>query len=168
MHRKRAADARRLPGNPANPDFTLERYPFYLLAQIDSAYARRMEIALKAAGTDRPGWRVLMTLREKDPSGISEIAERATMKRSTISRVVERMRAAGLVHTAPRASDQRITDVCMLPAGARTLERLIEVASVEYERAFAGFETAELEALIATLQRVRANVRRRATREPGM
>ena len=147
-----------LPGDPSSAGFGLDRYPFYLLAQIDRRFGHAMAIALKKAGTDRPGWRVLMTLQEQNPSSISDIASRATMKRSTISRVVERMRGAGLVRTAPRAADNRVTDVFIEPAGERTLAALVEVASVEYAKAFAGFSAAEVETLVTLLGRVRANL----------
>lgn len=147
-----------LPGNPARDDFSLDEYLFFLFAQIDHAYAREMEIALKAAGTDRPGWRVLMTLAQKNPCSVSEIAAYATMKRPTISRVVERMRAAGLVRTGRGAADSRVTEVHLLPAGRRTLNKLRKVAGREYQRALAGIDEAELAALIDTLNRIRANL----------
>jgi len=147
-----------LPGNPARPDFALDQYLFFVLAQIDHAYAIQMEIALKAAGTDRPGWRVLMTLAEKNPCSVSEIAAYATMKRPTISRVVERMRVAGLVRTAPGRTDSRVTEVYLMPAGRRTLKKLIRVAGREYERALEGIDGDTLATLVETLTRIRGNL----------
>jgi DNA-binding MarR family transcriptional regulator len=145
-------------GNPAAGDFRLDDYPFFLIAQVDHGYSDQMAAALRSIRMNRPRWRVLMALRQQSPRSVSELARLATMKLSTISRVVDRLRGEGLISCAPRASDNRVTDVFLEPAGREALGKIISVAAREYQRAIAGLGDAEVEAFVATLRRIRANL----------
>jgi len=147
-------------GDPAAADFSLDAYPFYLLAQVDAAYSEQMEAALRTIGVSRAQWRVLMSLQERAPRSISALAELASAKLSTISRVVERMRAEGLVACAPRAGDGRVTEVYLEPAGERALEEIVRVAGRQYRRAMAELSQTQIDAFRDTLRTINANLRR--------
>jgi MarR family transcriptional regulator, organic hydroperoxide resistance regulator len=147
-------------GNPAEPEFSLEEYPFFLLAQVDAAYSDQMAEVLGAIGMNRPQWRVLMSLHQKAPRSMSELATLATMKLSTISRVVDRMRADGLVACAPRERDGRVTEVFLEPAGEAALQEIVRVAGLQYQRAMHGLSEARINALRDTLRHINANLRR--------
>ena len=62
-----------------------------------AGYYALLERALKKAGVDQPRWRVLMILGAKNPSNMSELAERAVIKNSTMTRLIQRMQRQGLV-----------------------------------------------------------------------
>ncbi len=147
-------------GDPANPEFHLEDYPFYLIAQVDHKYADDMEAVLRPHGMDRPKWRVLLCLKEKNPSSISEIAQLASMKLSTISRVTDRMRKEDLVQTAPRDRDNRVTDVFITDVGREALERVLRVASNQYRRALEGLTNRQVRQFRETLRHVLGNLKR--------
>ena len=147
-------------GNPAHANFALKDYPFFLIAQVDHAYSEQMERALRSISMSRPRWRVLMGLREKNPRSVSELARLATMKLSTISRVVDKLRADGMVSCAPRASDNRVTEVFLEPAGREALESIIRVAGQQYQRAVQGLSESEVQTFVATMRHVQQNLRR--------
>ena len=147
-------------GDPANTDFELRDYPFFLIAQVDQAYSEQMETALHSISMSRSRWRVLMGLRDANPRSVSELATLATMKLSTISRVVEKLRGEGLVSCASRASDNRVTDVFLEPPGRAALERIIAVAGNQYQRAISGLSDSEVQKFVETLRRVRQNLER--------
>lgn len=147
-------------GDPANPEFHLEDYPFYLIAQVDHQYANDMEAVLRTHNMDRPKWRVLLCLKEKNPSSISEIAQMASMKLSTISRVTDRMRKEDLVQTAPREGDNRVTDVFITKAGSEALARVLRVASNQYHRALDGLSNEKVSEFRETLRQILHNLRR--------
>lgn len=147
-------------GNPASPGFRLDDYPFYLIARVDHAYAEQMQQALHRIGMSRPRWRVLLTLREASPRSMSELARITSAKLSTLSRVVERLREDGLVTCAPRAADNRVTEVYLADGGRRALEEVVRVAARQYERALAGVAPAEVAAFVDVLRRIRVNLER--------
>ncbi len=152
------AGRRHSRSNPAAPGFRLEEYPFYLLASVDHAYSQQMEAALRRIAMSRPRWRVLMSLRARDPRSVSELARMASMKLSNISRVVDGLRAEGLVSCAPRANDARVTEVRLEPPGREALEEIVRVAARQYERAVRGLGVGDIDRLNDLLRRIAANL----------
>jgi MarR family transcriptional regulator, organic hydroperoxide resistance regulator len=147
-------------GNPANDKFRLDNYPFYLVSQIDQRYGLEMEKVLGKHKMERVQWQILLILREKNPSSISELSERSGKKLSTVSRVIERMRNEDLVSTAPRKIDNRITDVFLNEAGRQALDKVLKVASKQYEHAINSFSKEEIKQLGEQLQRILVNLNR--------
>ena len=145
-------------GDPSARDFQIGEYPFYLFDRANHAYGEALTAALQSRRMDRARWQVLLCLRETNPSSVSELAQRASKELSTVSRVVERMRRDNLVTTAPRHSDQRVTEVFLEPVGQRTLDELLEVASTVYQQALSGFAPDEIPVLVKALRRILQNL----------
>ena len=59
-----------------------------------------MEEALRRIDMDVPSWRAIMLVHERNPSSVSEIAERAVIRLSTMTRVIQRLEKRGLVKLA--------------------------------------------------------------------
>src|SRR4051812_17975434 len=93
----------KLRGDPAHPAFRIDDWPFYLIARTARRYEMDMEQALRRIDMDLPSWRAMMLLHECSPSGVSEMAERAVSKLSTMTRVVQRLEKRGLVTVSRRA-----------------------------------------------------------------
>src|SRR5690349_11539685 len=91
-----AVDAKVL-GDPGMPQFEIEASPFYLIARTAGRYAIDMENALRVIDMDLASWRALMLVHAVNPSSVSEITERAVMRLSTMTRVVQRLEKRGLV-----------------------------------------------------------------------
>ena len=140
--------------DPLSPDFTYHSYPFYLLSRTSGRYNRAMERALKPLGLDQACWRVLVVLADDGVLSISEIAEAAVYKASTLSRIIGRMQAAGHLAVAPRASDNRVVDVSLTPAGRALYERSMAAASRVYRRACEALSEAEFEQLSHLLDKL--------------
>ena len=140
--------------DPANDEFLLEHSPFFRLTHAESLYQKRMAEHLKAVGMDIPRWRILMILHEKSPSTISEIAERALMNLSTLTRVAQRLARDGLVKLASNQQDARSTDVHITPEGDAAVEKIRAVASRTFRRATEDFSSADLERLNLLLTRL--------------
>ena len=140
--------------DPANEAFLLEYSPFFRLTQAESLYQKRIAENLKAVGMDIPRWRILMILHEKSPSTISEIADRAMMKLSTMTRVAQRLEGDSLVNLMPNKKDARSTDVHITGAGELAVDKIRTVASRTFRRATEELSTKELEALNSLLTRL--------------
>jgi DNA-binding MarR family transcriptional regulator len=150
----------RLRSDPASPGFRIADYPFYLVNRIAGRYAIDMSDALKSIGMDLPTWRALMILHERSPRSVTEIADQAVIRLSTMTRVVQRLGRNGLVRLANRPSDARVTDVAITALGIDAVRRVREVASRMYQRAFSDFSARDLETLNQLLGRIQHNLSR--------
>lgn len=150
-------DAKAL-GDPAYAKFLLDDSPFYLIARTSGRYAIDMQRILKSVGMDIPRWRALMVLRERNPSSVSEIAERTVIQLSTVTRVVQRLEKQGLVRLASRKTDGRKTDVTLTEKGQVAVEHVRHCASRIYRLAFYDFSAEEIAMLNALLRRAFANL----------
>jgi DNA-binding MarR family transcriptional regulator len=154
---QRKPDAKSL-GDPAHPQFRIADWPFYLIARTAGRYEMDMEHALRRVGMDVPSWRALMLLHECSPSGVSEIAERAVMRLSTMTRVVQRLQKRELVELAARAADARVTEVHITRKGEQVVEQVRAVASRIYQSAFNDLDAKEVQTLNDLLRRVFSNL----------
>jgi len=113
-------------GDPGTPHFQMSNYPFYLVNRLTSRYNQVIESRLKDVKLDIPSWRVLMVLGEANPRGVRDLADAAVIPLSTMTRIVQRMSAAGLVRSAVSAADARVTEVHLTDLGEA---KLAEAAS---------------------------------------
>lgn len=147
-------------GDPSNKSFDLNAYPFHLIGIVDRLYAEDIDSMLLSHSIDRSKRRVLGALKAKNPSSISEISNLTSIKVSTISKLVERMRVEGLVATAPRELDNRITDVFMTEAGMEAMNTVSRLTSKQYRRALEGLSDREVSKFCETLHHILKNLRR--------
>lgn len=148
----------KLRGDPGFADFRIEASPFYLIARTAGRYTIDMENALRAIDMDLPSWRALMIVFETNPSSVSEIADRAVMRLSTMTRVVQRLEKRGLLKVARRKGDARVTEVYITSAGEHAMLQVREIASRFYNIAFHDLSADEIEMLNALLRRVFSNL----------
>ena len=82
--------------DPLDGDFEMANWPFYWITRVSRRYTHDMEDVLKKIGMDVARWRVLMILNEINPASVSELADHAVIKLSTMTKTVIRMQADGL------------------------------------------------------------------------
>ena len=145
-------------GDPLAPDFKLDDSPFYAMNRAIGVYDREMTRMLKAVGVDIPRWRILMLAHERGPISVSEIAEYAVIKQSTTTRVVQRMVRDRLITVEARATDARVTEVALTPAGQAAVVRIRQAASKVYVKAFREFEPAQVSVLLDLLHKIQAGL----------
>jgi DNA-binding MarR family transcriptional regulator len=150
--------APRRKADPADPLFELANSPFYWLSRVSGRYMLDMGSALRRVGMDVPRWRVLMILHEHDPASVSTLADLAVIKLSTMTRIVQRMQAEGLVTCNPRATDARVTEVRLTPAGSHAMEQVRGQASRIFRHAFHDVSDKELTVFIGVLRRLFDNL----------
>lgn len=143
---------------PSSDDFRYEDFPFYWVARVQGIYLQHMEKALKKIGTDIPTWRVLFILKTHGTSSISEIATHAIVKLPTMTRIVYRMKAEGLVDTGPHAEDGRVTEVTMTEAGRELVQQIQAATEKLFARSFRGLSEAQIDKLNATLEQLYDNL----------
>lgn len=122
-----------------------------------------VERELAAAGLPPLGWYDVLT--ELDKAGgrlrIHELADAVILSRSGLTRLLDRLEAAGLLRREPCEDDRRGAYAVVTPAGRQMLGRMWPV----YERCLAEHfapqvGSAEARALRSALERVTESVRR--------
>jgi len=143
---------------PEGKDFRHEEVPFYWLVHLHAVYTRELERVLKRLGTDIPQRRVLLMLRQHGIVNVSTLSSHVVIKPSTLTRIVQRMRDAGLIDMRTNAQDARMTDVLITAEGEALALRIEAATRRIFERSYQGLDVDDIGALIATLRRMVTNL----------
>ena len=106
-----------------------------------------------------PWYDVLLNLAEADEDRLRmrDLAERVMLSRSGLTRLVDRMAAAGMVSRRPDPDDRRGTLACLTDAGLQTLRRAAPVHLRGIEQHFTRhLRDDEVEVVRAVFERVSA------------
>jgi DNA-binding MarR family transcriptional regulator len=100
-------------------------------------FERTTELAAQSAGLTPRQYLLLLTI-EGSPEGsnratIGELAERLRLAQSTITGLVDRAQASGLVDRMPGEHDGRVVWVVCTPAGREKLEEAIACLDADRE-----------------------------------
>lgn len=144
--------------DPTSEAFRLSSSPFYLIAHTDFNYHENMEAVLATRGISRSIYRILTVLRDYKPCRMTDLADMALIKRTTVSRIVNSMVEDRLVETEQSSVDSRATEVRLSPEGRALLDTLTPLVAPLFDHATRGLDHQELQRLVATLQIISANL----------
>lgn len=120
-------------GIPAAPESAPDVDLVALLWEAGRAVAERLGAALAQEGASLDDWRLLALLREGGRS-MSELAEATRVPPPTLTKRVDRMVAANLVHRRTDDSDRRRVLVLLAPRGRAVHDRLLPLVDRERDR----------------------------------
>ena len=132
----------------------VDNYLPALLAQASRLISGEFHLVVNANGFTVSEWRVLAALAGNEPMSIGHIAQITTIKQSTVSRLLDRMEAAGHVERLNKDGDRRITLVTITPAGNRMVSRLIPLAREHEQRVLEPFGLQRADELKSTLRSI--------------
>lgn len=138
--------------------FELDRHPFFWLTQVIGARDRELAQGLRDYGLRVPEWRALAALYARQRCTMSELADLATIDRTTLTRTIDRMEASGWLARLADEADLRITRLALTAAGRRMFERIWPDVQRLNDLALAGLSKAQIEALRTILGQMRANL----------
>lgn len=109
------------------------------------------------AGLQHVWFEVLIRLARSDDGQLtmSSLADQVALTTSGVTRLVDRMQAAGYVERRPCPTDRRVSYAAITAAGHEALDRASVVHARNLRKAFADFTPQDLAALDTTLDRVR-------------
>jgi len=139
-------------------DFELDRHVFFWLTQVIGARDRELAQGLREFGLRVPEWRALAALYARRHCTMSELADLATIDRTTLTRTVDRMQEAGWLERLADQADMRITRLALTAAGKKMFERIWPEVQRLNELALAGLSNLEINSLKKILGRMRANL----------
>jgi DNA-binding MarR family transcriptional regulator len=138
--------------------FALEQHAFFWLTQVIGSRDRRLTQELRGFGLRVPEWRVLASLCARRRCTMSELADLATIDRTTLTRTVDRMEEAGWVARLNDANDLRITRLAPTASGERLFQRIWPTVERLNRVAVEGLSDGAIDKLRSTLERMKANL----------
>ncbi len=106
----------------------VDDYLPYLLARASHLVSGGFHAELRRRGVSVGVWRVLATLAEGEAVTVGELAERVLMKQPTLTKLVARMEADGLVARRGVPDDRRKVRVAITARGRRLVAPLLDAA----------------------------------------
>lgn len=100
---------------------------------------------LEPLGLTHPQYLVMLALWEQAPRSLGELADELAMEPATLSPIVKRLQAQGLIARARRADDERVLEISLTPDGAALRERALAVP--EQIMARVGMDATQIAAL---------------------
>lgn len=105
----------------------LDRQLCFALAATSREVVRLYRPSLEPLGLTHPQYLVLLALWERSPLRLREIAARLYLEPATVSPLIGRLEAAGLVTRSRSASDERAVDIALTEDGVALRERALAV-----------------------------------------
>jgi len=140
---------------------TLDQFLCLDLYATSRAVMKAYTPLLAPLGLTYPQYLVMVALWEKDAQQVNELAERLSLDSGTLSPLLKRLEAAGLLGRSRSRDDERAVQVALTATGRALQKKAPEVVS-RIEELF-GLRAAEMQQLKTTLRGIS---RRMETEEP--
>ena len=139
-----------------NPDpLALDRQVCFALAAASRSVIGLYRPVLEPLGLTHPQYLVMLALWERSPRTVRDIGEALRLDPATLSPLLKRLEAAGLVTRSRSSSDERALDVALTAAGAALRAEAEKVPGQIVARL--GMPLSELEAIRDGLTRMLAS-----------
>lgn len=126
------------------------------IRQITRAIDLNSKRLAKMTGLTAPQLLVLQTLAGEGPIKPSEIARQVHLSQATITSIVDRLEAAGLVERQKNETDRRAIDIVITQTGLTRLSEAPEALQEGFLKRFDSLELWEQSLLISSVQRLAA------------
>ena len=143
---------------PAAASFELDRHIFFWLTQVIGARDRELAQGLRDFGLRVPEWRALAAMYARKHCTMSELAELATIDRTTLTRTVDRMQDAGWLERLADQADMRVTRLALTASGRKMFERIWPEVQRLNQLALEGLPKSDIQSLQRILEHMRSNL----------
>jgi DNA-binding MarR family transcriptional regulator len=140
------------PARGAGPSF-VEDYLLYLLARASAEASAEFHAVVKRRGLAVVEWRVLGAL-DGGRRTIGDLAAMTLVQQPTLTKIVDRMAAVGLVARRPDVADGRRVYVEATAKGGALAAELIRLARAHEAEILKGYSRAEAGALKGALRKL--------------
>jgi DNA-binding MarR family transcriptional regulator len=130
----------------------------FLLHQAARLLRKRFEQVTRDSGLTRSQWQAVEYLDQNE--GINQIglAELLDVEPITLSRILDRLEAGGLIERHPDPSDRRVRILRLAPAGRRKLAQARTLSEMVRSEALIGVPEPDRLRLLETLEVVKSNL----------
>jgi DNA-binding MarR family transcriptional regulator len=139
------------------PFDSLHQEAFLNVARTEAVLHDGIDRVLGPHGLSLTQYNVLRMLRGAGPNGLcrNEIRDRLITRMPDVSRLLDRMEAAGLVHRVRSTADRRLVNTTLTDHGRTLVNRLDAEVAQEHARQLGHLNTAQLRTLIELLSLAR-------------
>jgi DNA-binding MarR family transcriptional regulator len=126
----------------------------YMIASINRQLESELEERLRPGGVPIEQFRILEVLDANEKLAMGEIATLSLIEPATLTKIVDKMVAEGLVYRAPDPNDRRRVLILTAPTGKALYKRLRGVSTAQEQRIVDQLEAdkvAELKSLLREL-----------------
>ena len=106
----------------------------WLIARLNRRLEDELAERLRLGGIPVEQFRILEALSQRGAQTMGELAAAALVEKPTLTKIVDRMVAAGLVFRAPDTQDRRRVMIEMAPEGIAVYGRLAGVSEAQERR----------------------------------
>lgn len=132
----------------------VHRYLASVLALASHRISEEFHKEVRKAGLTVTEWRVLGSLVEGEGETVGDLAELAVTKQPTLSKVLPRLEAEGLVTLTTSTVDRRQTVVKITPKGSTLISGLCDRAMQHQHRLLARLEPDHADRLVDMLRAI--------------
>lgn len=133
----------------------------YLLNDSARLFRRAFNARTRDTGITALQWRVITYLKRHEGIRQGPLADLIEVEPITLSRMVDRLAEAGLVERRADPSDRRAWRLYLTARAGDMLGAMRPIAERLTEEATEGLSAAEIDQLVALVEKVRANLSRR-------
>jgi MarR family transcriptional regulator, organic hydroperoxide resistance regulator len=132
------------------PSVALDDQLCFALYAASRAVTARYRPMLEELGLTYPQYLVMMLLWEQDNQTVGQLGHRLALDSGTLSPLLKRLTAAGLVTRHRRVEDERSVAIVLTDAGRALRDKSVSISEVMIDAI--GFEAAEFDDLKARLR----------------
>lgn len=111
------------PADPPNAPLEIDSFLCFALYSASHAFNRFYKPLLDALGLTYPQYLVMVTLWERDDRTVGEISERILLESNTLTPLLKRLEAAGLIERRRSKEDERQVRVLLTDKGKSLVEK---------------------------------------------
>ncbi|MGE4315737.1 MarR family winged helix-turn-helix transcriptional regulator [Acinetobacter sp.] len=142
----------------SSENFDLEEFPYYWITQVHAQGVKKLDHALKKYGLDNSRRRILLSLKSKPHTSVSDLSEMVVSKMSTTTKIVYRLKDEGLVETYSCENDARITRVVLTDKGQQMTLKIKDLSNIILEQSYEGLTPLQIEKMMETLKQIFKNL----------
>lgn len=142
-------------GGPQPQGLVLDRIIPYLANRLTFRLNQLLSKDLRKYGLTIANWRILAVLEYNEKATVNELADYAMIEQSTLSRLIARMEADGLLRRDRVEADGRARSISLTAEGRERYETVRDLALAHVERATRGLSGDDqhvMERIIATMR----------------
>lgn len=119
----------------------------YMIACVNRRLEDELADRLRPGGIPIEQFRILEALTQRGPHSMGELAASVLVERPTLTKIIDRMTAAGLVFRIPDDRDRRRVNIALAPEGEALYRRLSGVSAEQERQLAARLDADKAEAL---------------------
>jgi DNA-binding MarR family transcriptional regulator len=150
-----------------SPGLDPDRSIGFLINDVARLLRRNFNRRVQSLGLTQAQWRAVAHLSRNEGMTQVELADLLEIQPITLTRLVDRMEAAGWVERRNHPLDRRAVQLYLAPKCAPILEQMHELATETIALAVAGLSTADQKRMLEDLQHMKRNLAAAETAAEG-